>query len=139
MLTSKIITEIIENHSGFTGCLNSCVATSPLALRWMCDSPWTGCARRTTPIYMWREQALIQWSRWVMSSGDSTGVHGGAMAPQFFRWPPVGPPSFFGSMEFWEMTACYSNRLRTSWALVFLLPWYEWELRSCASVIVRQQ
>ena len=25
------------------------VATSPLALRWMCDSPQTGCAQRTTP------------------------------------------------------------------------------------------
>ena len=24
------------------------VATSPVALRWMCDSPWTGCVRRTT-------------------------------------------------------------------------------------------
>jgi len=24
------------------------VATSPVALRWMCDSPRTGCARRTT-------------------------------------------------------------------------------------------
>ena len=56
-------------------------------------------------------------------------------SPQFFRWPP----SFFGSMEFWEMTTCISNRLRTSWAFVFLLLWYEWELRSCASVIVRQQ
>jgi len=60
-------------------------------------------------------------------------------------WPPVfslapgWPPSFFGSMEFWKITTCYSNRLRTSRAFVFLLPWYEWELRSCASVIVRQQ
>jgi len=72
-------------------------------------------------------------------SGDSTGGNGGAMAPQFFRWPPVDHPSFFGSMEFWEMTTCYSDRLRTSWAFVFLLPWYEWELRSCASVIVRKQ
>ena len=25
------------------------VATSPVALRWMCDSPLTGCARRITP------------------------------------------------------------------------------------------
>jgi len=23
------------------------VATSPVVLRWLCDSPWTGCARRT--------------------------------------------------------------------------------------------
>ena len=63
----------------------------------------------------------------------------GHAPPRFFRWPPVGPPVFFGSIEFWEMTTCYSNRLRTSWAFVFLLPWYEWELRSCVSVIVRQQ
>ena len=27
----------------------------------MCDSPWTGCAWRTTPIYMWCEQAIIEW------------------------------------------------------------------------------
>jgi len=39
------------------------VATFALALRWMCDSPRTGCARRTTPIYMWQEQAIKEWSR----------------------------------------------------------------------------
>jgi len=39
-----------------------------LALRWMCDPPrtGTGCARRTTPIYMWREQAIIELSRRVI-------------------------------------------------------------------------
>ena len=42
-------------------CLTS-AATSPLALRWMYDSPRTGCAWRTTHIYMWREQAIIEWS-----------------------------------------------------------------------------
>ena len=31
------------------------------------DSPRTGCARRTTPIYMWREQAIIEWTRRVNS------------------------------------------------------------------------
>ena len=41
------------------------VATSPLPLHWMCNSPQTGCARRITPIYMWREQAIR-----VISSGD---------------------------------------------------------------------
>ena len=40
------------------------VASSLLALHWMCDSPWTGCVQRTTPIYKWREQAIIEWSRW---------------------------------------------------------------------------
>jgi len=38
-----------------------------MALRWMCDSPRTGCARRITPIYSWREQAILQWSRRVIS------------------------------------------------------------------------
>jgi len=26
---------------------DSCVATSPVMLRWLCDSPRTGCAQRT--------------------------------------------------------------------------------------------
>ena len=42
------------------------VATSRLALHWMCDSPRTGCARRITLIYMWCEQAIIEWSRRVI-------------------------------------------------------------------------
>ena len=54
-------------------CLCS-VATSPLALRWMCDSPRTGCARRTTPIYIWHEQAIIEWS-WRVISGDTNHVN----------------------------------------------------------------
>ena len=43
------------------------LATSWFALRWMCDSPRTGCARRTTPIYKWRERAVIEWSRRMIS------------------------------------------------------------------------
>ena len=43
------------------------VATSPLALRWICDSPRTGFARRITLICMWREQATIEWL-WRMIS-----------------------------------------------------------------------
>jgi len=42
------------------------VATSPVVLRWLRDSPRTGCARRTK-IYVWREQAIIEWSRRVIS------------------------------------------------------------------------
>ena len=38
-----------------------------LALCWLCDSPRTGCARRTTPRYTWREQAIIDWSWHVIS------------------------------------------------------------------------
>jgi len=44
------------------------VATSPLALRWMCDSPRTGCARRTTHIYKCRKQAITEWSWHVTST-----------------------------------------------------------------------
>jgi len=43
------------------------VVTSPVVLRWLCDSPRTGCAWRITPLSMWRKQATIQWSRWVNS------------------------------------------------------------------------
>ena len=43
------------------------VATSPLALCQICDSPPTGCAWRITPIYMWHEQAIIEWLRHIIS------------------------------------------------------------------------
>ena len=36
------------------------VATSPVVLRWLCDSPLTGCAWRITPLYMQREQAIVR-------------------------------------------------------------------------------
>jgi len=36
-------------------------------LRWLCDSPRTGCAWRITPLCKWREQAIIEWSRrWTL-------------------------------------------------------------------------
>jgi len=38
-----------------------------LRWRWMCDSPRTGCARRTAPVHTWREQAIIEWIWHVMS------------------------------------------------------------------------
>ena len=40
------------------------VATSLVVLRWLCDSPRMGCAWRITPLWMWCEQAIIEWSRW---------------------------------------------------------------------------
>jgi len=43
------------------------VATSWLTLCWMYDSPWTGCARRIKPIYMWREQAIKKWSQLLLA------------------------------------------------------------------------
>ena len=52
------------------GCIaisQTIVETSGLAWRWMCDSPRTGCARRITPTYVWREQAIIEWSPLVIS------------------------------------------------------------------------
>ena len=58
--------DIHWRRKGSHGCLGP-VATSPLALRWLCDSPRTGCARRTTPTYMWREQAIVEWPRRVNS------------------------------------------------------------------------
>jgi len=42
-------------------------ATSRLALCWMCNSPQTWRASTTTPIYMWREQAIIEWAQQVIS------------------------------------------------------------------------
>jgi len=57
----------LENGSEKDGKRRHAVATSPLALRWMCASPRTGCARRITPICTWREQAIIEWSRRVIS------------------------------------------------------------------------
>ena len=38
-----------------------------LALRWMCDSPRTGCGWRTPTTYTRREQAMIKWGRRVIS------------------------------------------------------------------------
>ena len=43
------------------------VATSQLMLRWKCDSPEMGCAQWATHKYMWREQAIIEWFRRVIS------------------------------------------------------------------------
>ena len=43
------------------------VATTLVALRWMCDSPRKGCVWRTTPIYMWCKQSTIEWSQRVIS------------------------------------------------------------------------
>ena len=39
------------------------VAAFRLALRWMCDSSETECARRTSPIYLLWEKTIIAWSR----------------------------------------------------------------------------
>jgi len=42
------------------------VAISLLVLQCICDSPRMECARRTTPTYTWRKQAIIEWSHWVL-------------------------------------------------------------------------
>ena len=48
------------------------VATSLVALRWLCDSPWTGCARRTKNMYVARTSnnrvIPMEWSWWVTSN-----------------------------------------------------------------------
>jgi len=43
------------------------VATSQLMLRRKCDSPQMGCAQRATHKYIRHEQAIIEWSRQVIS------------------------------------------------------------------------
>jgi len=43
------------------------VAASPLVLHWMCDSSWMGCAWRATRMYTWREQAIIEQLRRMIS------------------------------------------------------------------------
>jgi len=49
-------------HCCFHNGVNFCepVATSPVVLRWLCDSPRTGCEWRITPLYMQSEQALVR-------------------------------------------------------------------------------
>ena len=68
------------------------VATSPLACRWMCNSPWTGCARRLTP--MWREQAKTYTHIYVteVSFWELIIVYpnGGQWAPSA-KFPPLAP------------------------------------------------
>jgi len=56
-----LLTSVVQNVCVCTA------ATSPVVLRWVCDSPRTGCAWRITPLCMWREQAIIEWSRRVIS------------------------------------------------------------------------
>jgi len=53
----------------------------------MCDSPRTWCARRITPVCcMWCKQAIIQWSRWVISIvACCHSVKLCALAPRPFR------------------------------------------------------
>ena len=65
MLTS-FTNRLMANGSLHTCSRNTItdVATPRVALRWICDSPRTGC-ERTIPIYKWRKQAIIKWSRRV--------------------------------------------------------------------------
>jgi len=55
--------------------LISSVATSPVVLCWLCDSPRTGCAWRITPLCMWREQAIIEWSLLLLAAMVRSSVH----------------------------------------------------------------
>ena len=47
--------------------MEGCWCNLQMALLWMCDSLWTGCARRTLHKYIWRQQAITEWSRSVIS------------------------------------------------------------------------
>jgi len=51
----------------------------------MCDSPRTGYARRTTPIYTWHEQAMIVLSRRVISIACCHSVKLRALAARAFQ------------------------------------------------------
>jgi len=51
---------LVIGHFRRISCNITSVATSPVALRWLCDSPRTGCARRMKNIYAWREQAIVR-------------------------------------------------------------------------------
>ena len=70
------------------------VATSPVALRWMCDSRLTGCVRKITPIYTWHEKAITEWSRRVISfvacchSAKLCALAARASRSQHYQWPP---------------------------------------------------
>ena len=48
---------------------HDCVATSPVVLHWLqlYDSSRTGLCAKNKNICMWREQAIIEWSRLVIS------------------------------------------------------------------------
>jgi len=59
-----LLHQLVPLSQGFS--TFSSVATSPVAMGWLCNSPRTGCARRTK-ICVWREQAIIEWSRRVIS------------------------------------------------------------------------
>jgi len=74
----------------------SAVASSQFALCWMCDSPWTECARRITPMYMWHEQAIMEWSRQVIS------IVACIVVPVW--WTNVGFP-WFGNLC-WGLGCC---------------------------------
>jgi len=56
-------TSCLYAWQGPTWCCNLSVG---IALN--CVSPRTGCERRITAIYMWHEQAIIEWSWWVISN-----------------------------------------------------------------------
>ena len=71
-LLMKFSQECIIPHrlsAVLSGCcpqiITGIVATSPVALRWLCDSPRTGCAWRTTPyIYVARtsnKRVIVAW------------------------------------------------------------------------------
>jgi len=51
------------------------VAATQLALHWMCNPQWTGCVPRTTPTYMWQEQAITEWSLLLLAAAVWSFAH----------------------------------------------------------------
>jgi len=97
------------------------VATSQLALRWMCNSPRTGCARRTTPIYMWREQAIIEWSRWVISIVAAT-VRSLRTCFRFFRSQQLDWELAVGGDQWGEQANVRTKTFKNIWGIYDGIP-----------------
>ena len=69
------------------------VAASPVVLRWLCDSPRTGCAWRKTLWSMWREQAIIEWSLLLLAATVRSSAHmplGISDRNKMVLWPGCG-------------------------------------------------
>ena len=98
------------------------VATSPLALRLMCDSLQTGCAQRTTPIYMWPKQAIMEWSRCVISVACCWSVKLCTLATRAFRSQQLQNTNY-QKIFLWMQSHCFNeNVIETSYMQKCFIP-----------------
>jgi len=68
VVPGAIFTKRMCDRCGYLQKGGDVVATSQLMLRWKCDSPQIGCVQRATHKYMWREQAIIEWSLLLLAA-----------------------------------------------------------------------